>query len=114
MSMIIDTFSAGEDIIFRNAPVLVIAHAPSNLSISMTSCTIALTTMELAAKGYGLGTCWAGLLMMAVADRFEPVINRLNLPLNQWCYGAMMMGYPAFSYQRIPARKKPDVTFSSS
>jgi ferredoxin len=28
-----------------------------------------------------------------------------------WCLGAMMVGHPRFSYQRLPTRKTPTVTW---
>ena len=76
--------------------------------MSESSCTIALTYLELAALPFGLGTCWAGFVQMAV---MSPSIQEfLNLPEGHQSFGAMMIGYPEFEYHRIPLRKM-DITW---
>ena len=93
----------------KKAPIL---RGKTIVNLFFEPSTRTLTTFELAAKACGLGTCWAGLLMMAVADNFKPVIEALNLPEGNRCFGGMMLGYPLLKYQRIPARKKPLVIFN--
>jgi hypothetical protein len=39
---------------------------------------IALTILELAAKGCGLGTCRAGLVMMAAMSEYKPLMEILT------------------------------------
>ena len=104
---IVNIYEKGEDIILRNAPALIVAHCIKDRPMSTISCYIALTTLELAAKGCGLGTCWTGLLMMAAWSGYKPFLGLLNLPENQQFCGAMMLGYPKLKYDRIPIRNKP-------
>ncbi len=98
----------GEDVVLRGAPVLVVAHAPKDDQMSQTSCTIALTHLELAATGMELGGCWAGYFNAAVST-FPPMQQALGLPEGHQCCGAMMIGYPKFRYHRIPKRKTPPI-----
>ncbi len=100
----------GIDRICHGAPHIIITHAEENLATSQTSCTIALTYLELAAFSYGLGTCWAGFFN-AAANFYPPMMEALDLPDGHQCFGAMLVGYPRFTYHRIPLRKKAVVTW---
>ena len=105
---IIKTFDSGYDIVLRGAPALVIAHTPLNYPIGTVDCSIALTYLDVASGSLGLGTCWAGFLMMAYPN-WEPMQKFLNLPEGNVCCGTMMVGYQKYNYQRMPARKKANI-----
>jgi nitroreductase/NAD-dependent dihydropyrimidine dehydrogenase PreA subunit len=101
----------GVDGILRGAPALIVAHAEAENRMAPTSCTIALSYLELAATGLGLGTCWAGYFN-AAANTFPPLRQALALAEDQQCFGAMMVGYPGLHYQRLPTRKQPEITWA--
>jgi len=71
MDRAIRRWDEGKDIILRNAPVVIIAHAAKDDFSAPTSSTIALTYLELAATSMGLGCCWAGYFH-AAATTFPP------------------------------------------
>jgi nitroreductase len=100
----------GHDIILRDAPVLIIAHAKEENRLALSTCTIALTYLELAATSMGLGCCWAGYFN-AAATTFPPMKEALSLSPGHQSFGGMMVGYPKFSYHRLPLRKPPSITF---
>lgn len=100
----------GIDIIFRGAPVVIVAHAEEENPRALTTCTIAMSYLELAATGLGLGCCWAGYFMKA-ADEYPPLLQALALPEGHRCYGAMMAGYPKLNYHRLPLRNEPNITW---
>ncbi len=104
----LERMEEGEDVVLRGAPALVIAHAPKEDHMAQTSCTIALTYLELAATGMKLGGCWAGYFNAAVST-FPPMQKALGLPEGHQCCGAMMIGYPKFLYHRMPERKAPSI-----
>jgi nitroreductase len=54
------------DTILRDAFGLIIATVPKGDNNGMVNLTLALSYLELAAPGLGLGTCWAGLLQGAL------------------------------------------------
>ncbi len=110
LQRIVDDWDNGIDRICRGAPQLIIAHAPKSSHPPLVDCTIALTYLELAAHSMKLGTCWAGFLSSA-ATHYPPMAEALKLPEGHQCYGAMMIGYPKYRYQRIPLRKKPVITW---
>jgi nitroreductase/NAD-dependent dihydropyrimidine dehydrogenase PreA subunit len=108
MDKALERIDAGEDVVLRGAPVLIIAHAKENDLMAPTSCTIALSHLELAATGMELGGCWAGYFNSAVTS-FPPLKEALGLPDGHHCFGAMMVGYPTFRYHRLPERKIPNI-----
>ncbi|MGE4559931.1 MAG: nitroreductase family protein [Desulfobulbus sp.] len=109
---VIRRWQGGIDGILRGAPALVITHAETTNRMAPTSCTLALSYLELAATGLGLGTCWAGYFNAAV-NAYAPLRQALPLAEGQQCFGAMMVGYPGLRYQRLPTRNQPEITWSA-
>jgi nitroreductase/Pyruvate/2-oxoacid:ferredoxin oxidoreductase delta subunit len=101
---------AGEDRILWDAPALVIASASPRALNPAVDCTIALTTLELAAWAQGVGTCWAGFLTWC-ATAYPPLAKELSLPEGHKVQGAMLLGHPAREYKRIPVRRGPQVSW---
>jgi len=110
MDRVVDAWDKGIDRILRGAPHLVVAHGLSTLPASQSSCFIALTYLELAAPSLGLATCWAGYFT-AAANFYPPMQEALALPQGHLLYGAAMVGYPKYSYQRMPPRNKPEISW---
>jgi len=110
LDRVVAAWDKGIDRILRNAPHLIVAHGLSTLTPSQTSCIIALTYLELAAPSFGLGTCWAGYFNGA-ANFYPPLQEALALPQDHLPYGSMMIGYPKYSYQRMPIRNEPEITW---
>ncbi len=101
-------YESGVDRILRGAPHLVVAYGDASLSASQSACIIALTYLELAAYGLGLGACWAGYFN-AAANFYSPMQEALALPKGHLSFGAMMLGHAKYQYHRIPVRSKPPV-----
>ena len=90
------------------ARMSIIAHGKESDRFSQGSCTIALTTLEIAALPFNLGTCWAGFLLMA-AHCSPQVYQALGLPQGNVMQGGLMIGYPQETYHAIPPRKPLNV-----
>jgi len=100
----VQRWDQGEDVILRGAPAFVLASAPADYAWGAADCSIALTTLELAAVADGLGTCWAGLLTRAV--NADPALARaLQLPEGHTAHGGLMLGHPKYRYRLVPPRK---------
>jgi nitroreductase len=110
MDRTVGRWEDGKDIIFRDAPVVIVAHAAKEDLMAQTSSTIALSYLELAATSMGIGCCWAGYFN-AAAVNFPPMIEALRIPGGNQCMGAMMVGYPKYKYHRLPMRKQPEITW---
>jgi len=110
MDKALQRWEDGRDVILRNAPVVIITHAEEQNRLAPSTCTIALSYLELAATSMGLGCCWAGYFN-AAAVTFPPMKEALALPTGHQCFGSMMVGYPKFSYHRLPTRKPPSISW---
>jgi len=107
---IVNAWDKGMDKVLRDAPVLVVAHAPKEAPNGMVDLTLALSYLELAAPTMGLGTCWAGLLQGALLSRPE-IKKMLGIPENHPHHYPMMMGYTKLRYYRLPERKPPKIVW---
>lgn len=94
----------GIDAIFRDAPGLVIAHAPKSAATPKEDCIIALTTFDLAAQAAGLGTLWNGIASWAVADFCPGLPEKLGIPEDHVFGYLMLFGKPAVTYHRTVDR----------
>ncbi|PKN07035.1 MAG: nitroreductase [Deltaproteobacteria bacterium HGW-Deltaproteobacteria-8] len=104
----IEAWDKGEDTILRGAPNLIVAHAAATGFDHTVDGAIALTYFELAAHAHGVGTCWAGLLMLAAKDSPE-LCAALGIPEGHQVLGALMAGYPKHGFKRLPPRNEAKV-----
>ncbi|MCB2189268.1 MAG: nitroreductase family protein [Deltaproteobacteria bacterium] len=110
MDVVIQRWEEGKDRILRNAPHVVIAHAPEVDRSALSAGITALAYLELAAPSLGLGTCWAGFFN-AAAQFFPPLQEKLALPQGHKAVAAAMVGYPNVKYYRLPLRKSPIIAW---
>jgi nitroreductase/NAD-dependent dihydropyrimidine dehydrogenase PreA subunit len=106
----VGAWDRGTDYILRNAPHIIVAHAPGDVPLAEGNCYIALTYLELAAYSQGLGACWAGWFQIA-STNYPPMTEALKLPDGHQSYGSMMIGYPRYRFSRIPGRNEPSITW---
>ena len=102
--LIIGAWDMGYDCVTWSAPALVLASAPKKAISGMVDLTLALSYFELAAPKLGLGTCWAGNVYGAVRAS-AGAREAVGLPEGHPHYYPMMIGYPQFTYHRLPERK---------
>lgn len=110
LSLFIEAWDAGYDLILWNAPVLVVASAPKESPTGMADLCIALSHLSLLAPTMGLGTCWTGLLQGAIISS-PPLREFLGVPAEHTHLFPMILGYPKARYYRLPGRKPPKITF---
>lgn len=101
---------AGEDVVLRGAPALILAHGPKDDRLGSTDGHIALAYLELAATGFSLGACWAGYFN-AAANGYPPLAEALGLPAGDRAFGTLMLGHPRYRYRRLPRRNPPLITW---
>lgn len=110
MGLITAAWEAGMDVICWDAPHVILTHAPEDDPMAARDATIALAYLDLAAPGFGLGTCWAGYFGRA-ATQWPPMRQALALPAGHITTGAMMLGRPRVRYKRLPPRREPEVSW---
>lgn len=108
--LVISTWDGGLDLICHNAPHLLFAHIPVESSEDPTEAIIALTHFDIAAPSFGLGTCWAGFVKMAVDD-YEPLQKLLAIPEGRKATCPILFGYSKFKSMSIPRRNSADITW---
>lgn len=102
LAPLIAAWNEGRDPICRGAPHLLVAHVPD--ASALADGIIAVTWADAVAPSHGVGTCWAGFLMIAAA-RWPPLGDALALPPGRVAAHALMLGYPKYRPTRIPERK---------
>jgi nitroreductase/NAD-dependent dihydropyrimidine dehydrogenase PreA subunit len=88
------------DILFRNAPHLLVASAPASVATPLPDCLIALSYFELFAQANGVGTLWNGLAKWAIDDLLPETRQRLGIPADHVIGYVMSFGRPAVHYLR--------------
>lgn len=96
------------DVIFRDAPHIIIASCQKNCVTPMEDCMISLTNFELLANCMGLGTLWVGLAKWLIAKLAPELRTVLNIPDDHVIGYAMLFGKPAVKFYRT-VQRKPDV-----
>lgn len=89
-----------EDVIFRGAPHLVVAHYPKTASSGGDDGIIALSTLDLAASCFGVGTLWGGLLRIAWQDLLPTFKTEIGIPADHRIAGVLLLGKSNVTYQR--------------
>ena len=112
MQGVVRAHRAGLDLLLRGAPQLIVATGQKASRAAQVSTFLALEYVELYATTLGLATCWAGYVQ-ACAQQYPPLSAFLRIPEDRLITGVMMVGYPKYTYQRLPARNPLEVTWFS-
>lgn len=107
---LIASFERGIDRICRNAPHIVVCHTPAAHAVGVKDADIATAHFELIAPSFGIGTCWAGYLMIALQNS-EELRKIIGLDNTVAVHSALMLGYPKYRYYKTPQRKKAVVSW---
>ncbi len=94
----------GQDVIFRNAPHLLIASAPSDAFAPVADCHIAMSYFELLANSHGLGTVWNGIARNVLSEFAPELREPLGIPEDHIIACVMAFGKPAVKYHRTVQR----------
>ena len=96
-----NAFEKGEDIIFRNAPHMIVVSSPITAPCAPQDPIIALSYIELYANSLGYGTCWCGYAEICI-KLFPELCEILDIPKGYTPVYAMLLGKPAVKYARTP------------
>ena len=89
----------GKDVVFRNAPHMIVAAAPKDAPCREADPWIALSYFDLFAQTFGIGTCWCGFGVHAFF-RSRKLRKLLNLPKGYKVGALLLFGKPAVTYPR--------------
>ncbi len=89
----------GKDVVFRNAPHMIVAAAPKDAPCREADPWIALSYFDLFAQTFGIGTCWCGFGVHAFL-KSRKLRKLLNLPKGYKVGAVLLFGKPAVTYSR--------------
>ncbi|MDD2480112.1 MAG: nitroreductase family protein [Victivallaceae bacterium] len=95
----------GKDVVFRNAPHLIVVATPKKSPCAEADPWIALSHFDLFAQSLGVGTCWCGFAVHAFKWNGK-MRRKLNLPSGYKIGAAMLFGKPDVQYARATAPKQ--------
>ena len=105
-----DDILKGEDVIYRNAPHMIVVMSPKKAPCTQSDPVIALTQFDLFAQSCNVGTCWCGFAERAF--KMIPSLRRMiGCPRDYYVGGAMLFGTPSVSYCRASNPEKFDVSY---
>lgn len=110
LEMFIERTKNGEDLIFFNAPCVIILHSPPYSNMSGPDAGIAITHGMFAALTLGLGTCWIGFAQEYLV-RNKRARKRLGIPPKHNVFGVMIVGYPDITFRAGAPRKPLKIRF---
>ena len=92
----------GKDVIYRNAPHMIVCSAPEKSPCKEADPWIALSYFDLYLQSFGLGSCWCGFAVRALKHN-SLLRARLNLPKGYKVRSVLLFGIPAVKYARTTA-----------
>ena len=91
-------------LIFRNAPVLIVAHSNAQQMGGKHNCTIVLDHILLLAQSSGLGGCWIGYLE-GLDQLFPDITKSIEISKGNKIYGSIILGWSKYKYKKCIPRK---------
>lgn len=110
LPMIIGAWEQGSDKVCHGAPHLIFAYSHKDNPIGFIDSVIAMTHLDLIAPVFGLGTCWAGIVQIAL-DSSPELMQSIGLPPDHKAHYGMMIGYQKHQFKGIPHRNTAKITW---
>ena len=105
-----EEFKNGIDRILWNAPAFIGIHVSKIIENPGVDVGLAGMQMALMAESLGLGTCFIGLVLLAVNSSAE-LRDALMIPKDHQLVTTMVCGYPDISYHRLVSRNPAKARF---
>jgi ferredoxin/nitroreductase len=106
---VVTAWDQGRDIIFRNAPHLLMVSVPSTVTTPDADMLIAMSYFELLAASMGIGTLWNAMIRWAISEISTDMYQRLGIPENHVKGYVILFGRPAIQYHRTVQRDEVQI-----
>ncbi|NLX18135.1 MAG: 4Fe-4S binding protein [Desulfobulbus sp.] len=110
---VVSAWDKGRDIIFRNAPHLLIVTVPPTITTPDADIIIAMSYFELLAATMGIGTLWNAMIRWAISTINVDLYQRLNIPEDHIKSYALLFGRPDVEYHRTVQRDEAMINLVS-
>lgn len=97
------------DIMFRDAPHMIIASAPESISSPVEDSVIALSYFELLANSNGIGVLWSGMINWTLKFIAPELREILNIPKDHKIGYTLVFGKASTKYARAIQRENKGV-----
>jgi Fe-S-cluster-containing hydrogenase component 2 len=101
---VVSAWDQGRDIIFRNAPHLLMVSVPPTVTTPDADIVIAMSYFELMAASMGIGTLWNAMIRWAFSIISNDMYKRLGIPDDHAKGYGLLFGRPAVQYPRTVQR----------
>ena len=103
---LIEKAQSPESEFLYGAPVyIILTDTPENLS-AMPDCALAAENVMLAARAFGIGSCWINQLPgMTQLPQIKALLKELHLPEDHVAFSSVVLGYPAGEFPHAEERK---------
>ena len=108
-----EKFEAGEDIIFRGAPHMIVVSVPVNAPCAPVDPIILLSYFELYAQSLGVGTLWCGFAEI-VMKLIPELCEYMEIPDGYKIGYVMLFGKTDLKYQRATQPEDYDISIIDS
>ena len=106
---VVSAWDQGRDIIFRNAPHLLMVSVPSTVTTPDADMLIAMSYFELLAASMGIGTLWNAMIRWAFSEISTDMYQRLGIPADHVKGYVLLFGKPAVQYHRTVQRDEVQI-----
>ena len=106
---VVTAWDQGRDIIFRQAPHLLMLSVPPTVSTPDADMIIAMSYFELLAASMGIGTLWNAMIRWALSTIDVDLYQRLGIPDDHVKGYALLFGRPAVHYHRTVQRDEATI-----
>ncbi len=106
---VVTAWDQGRDIIFRNAPHLLMVSVPSTVTTPDADMLIAMSYFELLAASMGIGTLWNAMIRWAFSEISTDMYQRLGIPEDHVKGYVILFGRPAVQYHRTVQRDEVQI-----
>lgn len=97
------------DVIFRDAPHLLIVSAPKDNASPKIDCSIAMTYFDLLANSNGIGSLWDGFAQYVFEDVAPELKVTIGIPENHEVAAVLLFGKPGVKFARSILNDNPDI-----
>ncbi|MGI6656032.1 MAG: nitroreductase family protein [Desulfobulbus sp.] len=106
---VLSAWDQGKDIIFRDAPHLLMVSAPPESTTPEADALIAMTCFELMAASMGIGVLWNAMIRWVFSMLNTNMYARLGIPDDHYKGYALLFGRPAVRYHRTVQRDEAHI-----
>lgn len=97
------------DVIFRDAPHLLITSAPKSGTEPVLDCSIATTYFDLLANSHGIGTLWNGFAKYVFEDLAPELKQEIGIPEDHKICTVLLFGKAAVKFARSIQNDNPTI-----